>query len=220
MRRLAVVCGWVLVAVLGYLAVNLALVWRTSSGDQARPAEAIVVMGAAQYEGRPSRVFQARLDHAVTLYDRGLAPVLVVTGGRQRGDSVSESNTAYNYLRGQGVPDTALRQEVDGTTSYESLAASARFLAAEGIDEVILVSDGWHLERSVAIARDVGLRPLPSPTPTSPYSSLGALRQMVREAIGVAAGRVIGFRRLDRLSTLAAGGEGPYEWRAVLSRTG
>lgn len=204
-RRLFVVTAWAVLAVTLYLLVTFAMVWKTSSRDLAQPAGAIVVMGAAQYQGTPSRVFQARLDHAVRLYDQGLAPVMVVTGGKQSGDALSESNAAYNYLRRRGVPDVALRQEVDGTTSYESLAASERILDREGIDTAILVSDGWHLERSTAIARDVGLDPLPSPTPTSPYSRAGALQQMVRETAGVALGRLIGFRRLDRLLDLAAG---------------
>lgn len=203
-RRFVVLTAWLLLAVMLYLLVNFALVWRTSSRDLARPAEAILVLGAAQYQGRPSRVFQARLDHAVNLYNQGLAPVIVVTGGKQSGDALSESNAAYNYLRQQGIAETALRQEVDGTTSYESVAASARILEREGIDDVILVSDGWHLERSAAIAHDVGLHPLPSPTPTSPYSQVGALRQMLRETAGVALGRLIGFRRLERLTDLAA----------------
>lgn len=203
-RRFVVLTAWLLLAVMLYLLVNFALVWRTSSRDLARPAEAILVLGAAQYQGRPSRVFQARLDHAANLYNQGLASVIVVTGGKQSGDALSESNTAYNYLRQQGIAETALRQEVDGTTSYESVAASARILEREGIDDVILVSDGWHLERSAAIARGVGLHPLPSPTPTSPYSQVGALRQMLRETAGVALGRLIGFRRLERLTDLAA----------------
>jgi uncharacterized SAM-binding protein YcdF (DUF218 family) len=98
------------------------------------------------------------------------------------------------------VPREALRLEVDGTTSYESLAASARILRDEGLRDVILVSDGWHLRRSSVIAESVGLVPWPSPTPTSPYSTARALQQMVRETAGLAVGRIIGFRRLDNLS--------------------
>jgi uncharacterized SAM-binding protein YcdF (DUF218 family) len=197
------VLAWLLAGVLLYLAATFAQVWWTAGRDRAQAAEAILVLGAAQYEGRPSPVFRARLDHAAALYAQGIAPVVVVTGGQQAGDRVSEARTADAYLQAQGIPAEALRLEVDGRTSYESLAASARFLADEGIDEIVLVSDGWHLRRSAAIAASVGLTAHPSPAPGSPYSTVGALQQMARETVGLSLGRIIGFRRLDRLASLA-----------------
>ncbi len=202
LRAVARLLSWTLAAALLYGLVTFGQVWWTAGHDTAAPADAIVVLGAAHYQGTPSPVFRARLDHAADLYARDLAPVVVVTGGRQPGDEVSEARAADAYLQRLGVPDTALRLEVDGTTSYESLAASARFLQQEGIREVILVSDGWHLRRSAAIARSVGLVPRTSPTPTSVYSTTGALSQMARETVGLAVGRIIGFRRLDNLSAL------------------
>lgn len=192
---------WVLVTVLLYAALTFVQIAVTAVRDQSEPSDAILVLGAAQYEGRPSPVFAARLDHAADLYAEGLAPVVVVTGGRQPGDTLSEANAADAYLQARGVPDTALRLEVDGRTSYESLAASARFMRAEGITDVILVSDGWHLQRSAEIARSVGLNPHPSPAEESPYGTASALQQMVRETAGLAVGRLIGFRRLDNLAT-------------------
>ena len=123
-----------------------------------------------------------------------------------RGGLVSEARAADAYLQERGVPATALRLEVDGRTSYESLAASARFLTREGIEEVILVSDGWHLGRSAEIARDVGLVPRTSPAPGSVYTASTAVKQMVRETAGLAIGRLIGFRRLDNLATTLASG--------------
>jgi uncharacterized SAM-binding protein YcdF (DUF218 family) len=201
-RRVAVVASWLLLAVVVYLLATFAQVWWTAGRDRAAPAQAIVVLGAAQYEGEPSPVFRARLDHAAGLYARGIAPVVVVTGGRQPGDRLAEANAADAYLQSVGVPRTALRLETGGRTSYESLAASAGFLDDEGIRDVVLVSDGWHLRRSAAIAEAVGLRPRTSPAPGSPYSPAGALQQMAREAVGLAVGQVIGFRRLDRLSAL------------------
>src|SRR5688500_7362300 len=147
-------------------------------------------MGAAQYNGRPSPVFQARLDHAAQLYAEGVAPVVTVTGGGAPPEGgFSEATAADLYLQSRGVPASALRLEVDGRTSYESLAASARFLAAEGIDEVVLVSDAWHLHRSAEIAAEVGLQPRVSPAPESPYSTWGELRQLSREALAVSVGR-------------------------------
>lgn len=201
--------AWVILAAVAYLTLTFSQVWWTATRDRAQPTQAIVVLGAAQYQGRPSPVFAARLDHAAALYGQGLAPVVVVTGGQAPGDDLSEANAADAYLQSRGVPQSALRLEVDGRTSYESLAASALILRNEGIDQAILVSDGWHLGRSAEIARSVGLDPLPSPTPTSPYSRIGVLQQMVRETAGLAVGRVIGFRRLDNLSTTTvARGEG------------
>ena len=192
---------WLLLAAALYLAGTFAQVWWTATRDRAAVADAIIVLGAAQYEGRPSPVFAARLDHAAELYADGLAPVVVVTGGRQEGDAVTEARSADAYLQQRGVPASALRLETTSRTSYENIAASARILQAEGLEEVLLVSDGWHLRRAASIARDVGLVPHTSPAPGSPYSTGSALQQMVRESAGLAVGRVIGFRRLDNLLT-------------------
>ena len=191
------------VAALLYPLATFAQVAWTARHDAARPADAILVLGAAQYGGEPSPVFAARLDHAADLYARGLAPVVVVTGGSQPGDAESEARAADRYLQSRGVPPAALRLETGSSTTFESLTASARFLDAEGVRDVILVSDGWHLARSAAIAREVGLSPLPSPTPWSRYSPGAAFEQMVRESAGLALGRLIGFRRIDRLQELS-----------------
>lgn len=199
-RRTLTVVVWLVIAAVLYVAVTFAQVWWTSAREQARPVQAVLVLGAAQYQGQPSPVFRARLDHAAQLYGEGLAPVVVVTGGRQGGDTVTEARAADAYLQRRGVPAEALRLEVDGRTTYESIAASSRFLADEGIQEILLVSDGWHLGRSAAIARSVGLTAYTSPVPESPYSSGAALRQMGRETVALSVGRLIGFRRLDRLS--------------------
>lgn len=206
MRALFVRATAVLVAVaIGYLAITFGQVATAAAAPSAPRGDAIVVLGAAHYQGRPSPVFSGRLDHAADLYLAGVSPIVVVTGGRQPGDVVSEANVADAYLQRRGVPAAALRLEVDGRTSYESLAASARFLRAEGIEDVVLVSDGWHLARSAAIARDVGLDPTVSATPVSPYSTVGALQQMLRETFALALGRLIGYRRLDRISVALGG---------------
>lgn len=193
------------VAVLGYLAATFVQVWRTAAAVPTRPAQAIVVMGAAQYNGRPSPVFAARLDHAADLYRDGLAPLVVVTGGRRPGDSFSEASSADLYLQAAGVPPEALLLETQGRTSYESLAATARFLMERDIRDVIVVSDPWHLHRSAEIAERVGLQPRLAGAPASRYSTITALRQMLRETAAVAVGRIIGYRRLDRLSLALSG---------------
>jgi uncharacterized SAM-binding protein YcdF (DUF218 family) len=198
--RIALLVTGLVVVVGIYLAATLAQVWWAARSDDRSAADAIVVLGAAQYDGRPSSVLGARLDHAHELWAAGVAPVIVVTGGRQEGDRFTEATAAADYLGDRGVPDNALRREVQGRSSYESLAATARFLRAEGIDRVVLVSDPYHAARIDAIATELGLDAAVSPTPQSPNSGWAEWRQFLREAAGVAAGNVMGFRRLDAVT--------------------
>lgn len=175
-----------------YVAFTFVNVWWTARQDQAGPADAIVVMGAAQYDGTPSPVLQARLDHAVELFEAGYAPLVVVTGGKQTGDRFTQALTGYNYLRGRGISDEQILLEVDGTSTYTELAATARILHGRGLERVLLVSDGYHSARLRAIAGEVGLQASVSPTGTS-YG----LNQLIRETAAVSAGRIVGFRRLE-----------------------
>lgn len=146
---------------------SLAAVTWASRHDDASAADAIVVLGAAQYNGRPSPVLKARLDHAARLFRRHLAPRLIVTGGVGIGDSVSEAIVARRYLLEAGIPDTAVRADTAGRTSEASLRAVSHDLPA-GRRRVILVSDGFHMLRLAIIARRFGLEPLGSPAPRSP----------------------------------------------------
>ena len=184
-----------------YVAVTFVQVWMASRDDDAQVADAIIVMGAAQYDGEPSPVFAARLDHAAELYDQGMAGIVVVTGGRQEGDRFTEANAGYRYLLERGVPDSALRLEVDGTNTWESLSASARFLADEGVDEVLLVSDPYHSYRIAATAGELGLDAHVSPADTS--SSLASL---LRETAVVSVGRLVGYGRLVRIEDVGSPG--------------
>lgn len=156
--------------VLGWL-VSLTAVIAWSRRDGARPAEAIVVMGAAQYAGHPSPVLRARLDHAIALWHRGFAPRLILTGGKGEGDTTSEAAVGRRYAIHHGVPDTAILLENHGRTTRESMAAVADLLHPQGENRVILVSDPFHMLRLWIIARRDGLTPYPSPTRTSPISS-------------------------------------------------
>jgi len=177
-----------------YFAVTLGQVWWASRQDHARPAQAIVVLGAAQYNGRPSAVLRARLDHALDLWRRKLAPVIVVTGGRQPGDRVTEAAAAAEYLLGKGVPDASILREVSGTSSWQSLASAAAFLKARGIVEVLLVSDPFHALRIGGIAGELNLHAHTSPTRTSPIRGFDALVRMGREAVAVSIARIVGYR--------------------------
>jgi len=186
----------VVFALLGaYLAVTFVQVWLASRRDDARPADAIVVLGAAQFNGVPSSILRARLDHAYDLYERKLAPVIVVTGGRQPGDRFTEATAGANYLIERGVPDEDILREVEGTSSWESLAAASHFMQERDIDSVVLVSDAFHSFRINAIADELGLDGHPSPTRTSPITGASAARHLFRETAAVAVGRIIGYRR-------------------------
>jgi uncharacterized SAM-binding protein YcdF (DUF218 family) len=188
-----------LVLLVIYVGGTFVQVYRASHHDGAEPgADAIIVLGAAQYDGTPSPVLRDRLDHALLLYRGGLAKEIVVTGGRQEGDRFTEATSGYNYLRNQGVPDSALLKEVDGSSTWESLAASARFLIERGDTKVILVTDGFHAKRVGAIADDLGLDATVSPSP-SRLSNASEAKQLLRETIAVSIGRVIGFDRLFRI---------------------
>ena len=163
-RTVLGVMGLVL-AVWGASAV-LVLLW--GRRDEARPADAIVVLGAAQYAGRPSPVLKARLDHAIALYRRGLAPRLVLTGGVGDGDTTSEAAVGRRYAYRRGVPPKALLAEEQGRTTTESLHAVAALLHEQGAEKVILVSDPFHMLRLRIIAGRLGMTAYTSPTPTSP----------------------------------------------------
>ena len=180
--------GLLLVA---YVTVTFVQVWMASRRDGDRSAEAIVVLGAAQYDCRPSPVLQERLDHALELYQAGTAGTIVVTGGRQEGDRCTEATASADYLLAAGVPDADLLREVQGNNTWESLAASARILRDVGMTDVVLVTDGYHALRVQAIADELGLDASVSPTGNG-----GSVRDYVEETAAVAVGRIIGFRRL------------------------
>jgi uncharacterized SAM-binding protein YcdF (DUF218 family) len=193
------VLALVVLAAVVYGAVTLAQVWAASRQDQARTTQAIVVLGAAQYNGRPSPVLAARLDHTLLLWGRHLAPFIVVTGGKQPGDSYTEATASAGYLEARGVPDAAILREVQGRDSWETLAAVATILERRGIRRVLLVSDPFHDERLKGIASELGLRGSVSPTHTSPISGVHVVPYMARETVAVALGRIIGFRREVRV---------------------
>jgi len=162
----------------------LFLVWVASLGavlawerhDQSRPVGAIVVLGAAQYVGRPSPVLRARLDHAIALWRRGLAPIMIVTGGTGRGDTTSEAAVSQRYVVQHGVPVQAVLLETEGRTTSESMAGVSALMGGQGRRDVLLVSDPFHMLRLTIIARRHGLEPFASPTPTSPIAASPTLR--------------------------------------------
>jgi len=143
-------------------------IWDTGNRDDRQNADAIVVLGAAQYDGRPSPVFRARLDHAVDLYEAGVARYLVVTGGKAEGDRTTEGAAAQAFAIARGVPASAILVEDRSRTTLESLHTVAAMLRERKLSTAIFVSDRTHMLRVLRIARDEGITAYGSPTATSP----------------------------------------------------
>jgi uncharacterized SAM-binding protein YcdF (DUF218 family) len=175
MKRASASVGWrvargALAVVAGLWLFSLAMVLVWQRRDSRAPSRAIVVLGAAQYAGKPSPVLRARVDHAIGLWQRGFAPTLIMTGGRAPGDTTSEAAVARRYAIANGVPDSAVLMEAESRSTSEALRNVAELLKT-GRRDVILVSDPFHMLRLSIIARRIGLQPRTSPTRTSPISS-------------------------------------------------
>ena len=146
----------IIVAALAYPAWLAFQIWEQSRDDEPRAADAIVVLGAAQYDGEPSPVFKARLDQATYLYEEDLSPLVIVTGGRQEGDRFTEAEVAHRYLEEQGVPPDRILEEEEGRTTLESLREVRGIAEERGLDSALLVSDPMHSERIKRMAVDLG----------------------------------------------------------------
>jgi len=166
---------------------SLALVLVTSQRDQRLPADAIVVLGAAQYNGRPSPVLRARLDHALRLYHEKLAPRIIVTGGVGRGDTTSEALVSRRYLLFRGIPDSAIVVQPQGRSTTASMDAVGAWLGARGLHRVLLVSDPFHMFRLRLEAKRTALVAYTSPTESSPISDnpLIELRYLFAEGLKI-----------------------------------
>jgi uncharacterized SAM-binding protein YcdF (DUF218 family) len=164
---LSVALGSVLV--IGYTSYRI---WEQGGRDEARDADAIVVLGAAQYNGTPSPLFEARLDHAVKLYKDGIAPFFIVTGGKGRPrDTTTEAEAARDYAVAKGVPASKILVEDQSRTTLEQIRTVGQMLRDRGLRSAIIVSDRTHMLRSLRIARDQGIEAYGSPTTTSPAAS-------------------------------------------------
>lgn len=201
LRRTVFATLALLLLALGYYGLTLYQVWSTGRHDQARPVDAIVVMGAAQYDGRPSPLLKARLDHALELYQADVAPLIVVTGGKQEGDRYTEASASSRYLRQQGVPANVIIEETSGHSTWQSLEGVAALLNDRGTDpSVLIVTDPFHSLRSRLVAQELGLTAYTSPTTTSPWGSGTQFKKSLKEAAGIALGRIIGFHRLWKVT--------------------
>ncbi|MCF7547828.1 MULTISPECIES: YdcF family protein [Pseudonocardia] len=167
--------GWVARAVVGTLLVGAIIlggtlfrVWQTARVDGDRPVDAVIVLGAAQYDGQPSPIFAWRLEHAAQLYKEGLAPRVVTVGGSRVGDEYTEAEAGTRYLVRQGVPASAITTVAEGRDTLGSLQAVAARAQRDGWETALIVSDPWHSLRARTMARDSGLEAWTSPTRSGP----------------------------------------------------
>jgi uncharacterized SAM-binding protein YcdF (DUF218 family) len=200
LRRTLFALGAVFLLGIGYYGITLWQVWSTGHHDQARSVDAIVVMGAANYNGKPSPLLKARLDHALELYEAGYAPLVILTGGKQPGDKYTEAETGRKYLAAHGVPDDAMVEEDSGHSTWASMDGVASLMKDRGIERILIVTDPFHSLRSRLIAQELGLTAYTSPTETSPWGGGTQFKKSVKEAAGIAVGRVIGFKRLWKVT--------------------
>jgi uncharacterized SAM-binding protein YcdF (DUF218 family) len=163
LRRAALAVVLLVLLVVGGTATH---VWWTARGDDRTATDAIVVLGASQFDGRPSSVLEARLEHAKTLYEGGVAPVVVTAGGGRPGDRFTEAQAGADYLEQRGVPDVVVVGE--GSNTLQSLEAVARLFDDRGWDSATIVTDPWHSLRSRSMARDLGIEARTSPTRAGP----------------------------------------------------
>jgi len=194
LRMVAVVVA----AVLVYLAVTGVQVWITGRRYDPRPAGAIVVMGAAQYNGVPSPDLASRLDQAAILWRQHFAGTIMVTGSKEPGDRYTEAEASARYLLMAGIPGRDI-VESGGSNSWQNLSQAAPVLRSRGELTVLIVTDKFHVARSLAIASSVALTPYPTPTQTSPIRGWATVPYYAKETVGVALGRIIGFDRLGQV---------------------
>ena len=159
-------------------------------------ADAILVLGAAQYNGRPSPVYRARIDHALSLWKQGLAPRLIFTGGVGIGDTLSEGEVGRQYALKRGAPDSMVMVERRGVTSAESVGAAAALMRANVLHSALVVSDSYHMMRLELLVRRAGIRPYRAPAPRGPIdrNKRQSMRYIARESVLFPATALLGGR--------------------------
>ena len=182
------IVGSFVLGMVGLLLVMTAQVMHQANLNQDRPADAIVVFGAAEYVGHPSPVFRARLDHAHELFERGLAPLIITTGGAGKDPKFSEGQVGRDYLAKHGVPDVNLIAETQAGDTEQSARRVAVIMEANDLKSALLVSDAYHVYRAKRMMEHEGIMVYTSPRPDSVPKTLGgrwlaALREAVSYAL-------------------------------------
>lgn len=179
----AAVLALVAIIVLGFMAA----IYAEARGDETRPVDAIIVLGTTQWNGQPQPAFEARLRHTLELYQEGIAPVIIVTGGKQPADNFTEAETAETWLMDRGVPENAILMENEGRNTWGNMTGAWDAAAGHDIHTVLIVSDGFHLFRAERMANAVGFEAYTSPTPYSPIRPWSAeeFSYVIRETVAV-----------------------------------
>ena len=167
-RLVGRVVGAAVTAVLLLVGSTALAIWWTARHDARPDSDAIVVLGSAQYNGVPSSIFEARLEHAIDLYQDGVAPVIVTVGGKKAGDEFTEAEAGREYLADAGVPDDALLAVEQGVDTLESMRAVSAECDDRGWHTAVLVTDPWHAMRAERMAEDAGMAASSSPTRQGP----------------------------------------------------
>jgi len=188
MRWFGIVAAVGILAYLGSICVGIE---RAASQGQVHPADVIVVFGAAEYSGRPSPVYRARLDHAFDLFQRGVAPVIITTGGAAADPSYSEGGVGHDYLLHRGVPDANLIAETQGSDTAQSAARVAVIMRTNHMRSCVAVSDAYHVFRIRKLLQHEGVQVYVAPRPDSrPHSFWQRTEAVLREAISYVLWRI------------------------------
>jgi len=182
-RRRTLLVGALAAAALLWLAVTCLRIAREASRQEIHPADAIIVFGAAEYSGRPSPVYRARLDHAFDLFQQGVAPVVITTGGAAADPSYSEGGVGHDYLMHRGIPDSSLIAETQGSDTAQSAQRIGVIMRANHMHSCIAVSDAYHVFRIRKLLEHERLQVYVSPRPDSrPHSRWQRVEAILREA--------------------------------------
>ena len=205
--RTFVVSAWrialaVALALILYFACTYVSVRAVGNSSSTSAADAIVVMGAAQYDGVPSGLLEARLSNALAMYKQGRAPLIAVTGGKQEGDRFTEADASRRWLRDRGVPASAIVSESTGSSTWQSLTNIAPVLRERNVTSVIVSTSRWHVQRSVLSLRELGFTAIAAGVDGVPVSAGDGAQvidegaKYLRESVGVGFGRILGFGTL------------------------
>ena len=186
----------VCLALASYVGIAASLLTRTGTHQDSRVVDAIVVMGAAQYDGVPSPLLASRLQHALDLWKQKQAPVIAVTGGKRAGDRFTEGDTSRRWLTDRGVPVADIIVESVGSSTWESVENLAPLLNNANVRSLVVVSSSWHVQRAELSLDELGFRAHSSASPDGVLSGSSEKSKLIREIAGVSLGRIIGFGTL------------------------
>ena len=169
-------------------------IWWVARQDDPRPSDVIIVLGTTQYDGRPSSIFTARLEHALVLHSRGVAPIVVTVGGSRPGDRFTEAQAAADYLTADGLSSDEVVVVGEGSDTLSSIRAAAKVMRSNDWTSAVLVTDPWHVLRSRTIARDAGIDAVGSPTRQGPsvYTRQTQARYIGRETAALMSYEIFG----------------------------